>query len=113
MNNQEITGIYLLDCVLIIRLSNHDTPVSYTDVARQRFYARKNIVDNIHYYNIEEAEKEVHLKIDNPSPKGAKSMSVHMRGKDLIEHEFREKLENAGIEKAFIEEIIKKVDNIF
>ena len=100
-----ITEIHLLDCVLLIRLSDHDTPIFYTDAARRRFYARKSIVDNIHYYNIEEAEKDVHLKISNPSPKGAKSMTVRMKGKKLIEHEFREKLEDAGIEKPLIESL--------
>ena len=96
-----ITGIRLLDCVLLIRLSDHNVDTSKDDRRTRNYKIRKTIVDNICYYNVEDNFNEYNPK--------EKLREKHMR---FIESEFREKLVSANIEKSLIDIIIENVKNI-
>lgn len=96
-----VTRIHLLDCVLLIRLSDHNVDTSRDDHRARNYKIRKSLVDNICYYNVED-----YLNERNPKEKLCEK---HLR---FIERDFREKLVSAGIAKPLIDEIISKVSHI-
>ena len=102
-----LTDVKLNNCVLLIRLSDHDPDPKDSDSLKRLFEARRNIVEQIHYYNIEEVEKTFLVTLNKTEYGFSKS------GKKRILYEFREKLESAGIEESLISIILGKVNHMF
>lgn len=91
-----VTRIHLLDCVLLIRLSNHNVGEYSSEKARRNYEIRKSVVDNILYYNVEDD-----FNVYNPKEKLGEKHRI------FIETEFREKLVIAGIQESLINKIIE------
>ena len=106
--NNDIIEVRLTNCILIIRLADHELGYKATDQQIRSFNMRKNLVDSLHYYNIDEVQKEFELKINENV-----YCTVFKRGKERIIYEFTEKMRNAGLTKTIIDEVIRKLSNIF
>ena len=96
-----VTRIHLVDCVLLIRLSDHNVGYDSADKIRRNHEIRKSVVDNIFYYNVE----------DNLNEYGSKE-KLGEKHRRFLESEFREKLVVAGIDGTLIDTIINRIGGI-
>ena len=101
-----LSDVKLRGCVLLIRVSGHNPPEAYGKL-KDLFNARRNIVEQIHYYNIEEIEGNFPITVNKVEYARFKA------GKKRIMYEFREKLVSAGIETSIVEMFLSKVNHIF
>ena len=106
-SNNDVLEVKLNNCILLIRLSDHELDPDADDNTRNSFNARRNLVDSVYYYNVDDEEKPFNLNINKAT------YCLFKKGKERIIYEFSEKMRNAGLSTSIINEIIKKVNNIF
>lgn len=102
-----ISRVRLNNCVLIIRLADHELSIDADDQQIRSFNFRKNLIDSLYYYNVDEVGKNFEFTVDKAVYCSFK------KGKERIIYEFTNKMKAAGLPEYMITEVIRKVNNIF
>lgn len=105
IEDNKIDIITLENCKLVIRVSNHDFHEIKQQNAAKNYLARKNTVEDIHFLNVEEAEKRFNIEFDGYG--FAKS------GKERIKRDFENKMKENDFSVDEITLALSTIDSIF